>query len=798
MAKSTSSTTISPTKSGRREAIGSSVPRREDERLVQGKGRFTDDLEFGGALEMAVGRCPFPHAKIVSIDTSIAAEMDEVFSIFTGADLPARSGPLTVLRPVPGAPDLPFYALAQDRAVFEGHAVVSVVATSRAAAEDAIDLIEIEYEPLPHITDFRKTLDADSPVLYPDVLPNNLLTTNTQSTDGVEKAFGTAEHVIEDTFYINRVSPLPMETRSVIVTWSEARKELEVRMSTQTPQLVRRQFAEILAVDEAGVRVVASDVGGAFGQKLGIYPEDVLAAVHSRELERPVRWTEDRVEHFRAATHARESMHTFRIGADGAGRMFVMSDDYVTDIGGYNSPFGSAQLSSIVFPGPYRVDEGHVERKVVLTNKAPIGAYRGYGQPEVNFAREQLVDRLARNLEIDPLDFRLQNMIPPEEMPFTNVIGAVYDSGDYAECLQLAADAIDYRGLRNDGAGLQPDGRYRGLGISSFVERTGYAGGRFLQKRGSRYGAHESVIIRANRSGSVEIYTGLSTFGQSMETTLAQVCADVYGIALDRVRVIAGDTSAAPINTGAFASRAMIAGAGAVERAARELRAKTLSVAANLLGVATPEELDIREDRVVSVGDEGLSIPLVDVQTAAIEGRGVSAGDDPGLEATAHFEPESAAFGYGSGAAVVLVDPETGEFEIEQFVMAHDSGVAVNPKIVLGQVMGGLAQGFGAALSEELVYDEDTGQLVNGTMLDYFVPTIADMPNVSLEHTEVPSPVTPLGVRGVGEAGTIPPGATIANAICDALAHLEIKLTGMPLTPERIWRAIQAAKERGT
>lgn len=792
-----SSATKPRSKAGPGTAVGSSVPRKEDERLLQGAGRFTDDLEFAAALELAVGRCPFPHARISSIDVSIAIEMEEVFGIFTGADVAARSGPMTVLRPVPGAPDLNFHALATDVALYEGHPVVSVVASSRAVAEDALDLIEIEYEPLPHVSDVISAMEADAPILYPGLLSSNELANNPEGSDGVAASFDDADLIVEGRFWSGRVSPLPMEMRSIVASWVGARRELEVRASTQVPQLFRRQLGEILDIDEAGIRVLASDVGGAFGQKLGVYPEDVLVCMHSIDLGRAVRWAEDRVEHFRAATHAREAVHDFRIAADSDGRMLAMTDEYTTDLGAYNSPFGSAQLSSVVFPGPYRIREGSVCRNVVLTNKAPVGAYRGYGQPEVNFAREQLVDRLARRLDRDPLELRLQNMLTPEELPWTNPVGGIYDSGDYGRCLRMAANAIEYERLRAEGRGPHADGRLRGVGISTFVERTGYAGRRFLQGRGSRYGAHESVIIRANRSGSVEVYTGISTFGQGMETTLAQVCAAIHGIDVDAVRVIAGDTGASPMNTGAFASRAMIAAGGAVATAAEALRAKTLRVAANLLELPDPGELKIEADQVLPANGEGDGIALAEVHVAAAEGRGIDDGEEPGLEATAHFEPEAAAFGYGSAAAAVLVDPDTGEFEIERFVMAHDSGVSINPAIVEGQVMGGLAQGFGAALSEELRYDDETGQLMNGTMLDYFVPTAADMPPVELEHSEVPSPVTPLGVRGVGEAGTIPPGATIANAICDALAHLDLTLDSLPITPEKVWRAIEAGKQGG-
>ncbi|MDT7706032.1 MAG: aerobic carbon-monoxide dehydrogenase large subunit [Pseudonocardiales bacterium] len=773
--------------------IGISVPRKEDQRLLRGDGQFTADVQPAYLLEMAVGRCPYPHARILSIDTSAAEQVDGVRQILVGSDVLARSEPLTVLRPVPGAPKLPYYALAQDVAAHEGQPVVSVVATSRHIAEDALDLIDIAYEPIPHVTDTTAALGPDAPVIHPGQLDSNLLVSNPEGAGDSQARLAEADVVVADRFHINRVTGLPMEPRAVVAQWRPGARELVVHSSTQVPHLVRKQLAEVLRIDESSVKVRASDVGGGFGLKLGIYPEDVLAALHAMALRKPVKWVEDRMEHFRATTHAREAVHDFTIGATADGRITAMTDTYATDLGAWNSGFGSAQLSSVVFTGPYRVTEGHVERRVTVTNKTPIGAYRGYGQPEVNFPLERLIDRLARRLGMDPLELRERNMLRPDELPWKAVSGAVYDSGDYLRCLHMAADAVDYAGLRRAGRGPRPDGRLVGVGLSSFVERTGYASARFLARRGSQFGAHESVTLRANRSGGVDMYTGVSSIGQSSETAFAQVVAAVLGIGYRAVRVHAGDTSDSPLNTGAFASRTMIAAAGALKEASERFREKTLRIAAFRLET-DPAELDVVDDAVVHRADPALRVPLAEVFSIAITGQGLPAGEEPGLETTAHFEPPDAAYSFGTAAAVVSVDPDTGDFDIERFVLVHDCGVPVHPKIVEGQVRGGLVQGFGAALGEELLYDPDTGQLVNGSMLDYFAPTAADVPPIELLHTEVPSPVTTFGLRGVGEVGTIPPGAAVANAICDALADLGVEITSLPLTPERVWRAIHRAR----
>jgi carbon-monoxide dehydrogenase large subunit len=775
--------------------IGSSVARKEDDRLLRGDGRFTDDVEPAHLLHMAVGRCPYPHARIVRVDTERARALEGVKHILVGADVRAATEPLTVLRPVPGAPALPYYALAQDVATHEGQAVVSVVATSRHVAEDALELIDIDYEPLPHVVDVLAALEPDAPVLHPSVLDSNLLAANSDGSGDPERRMREADIVVEGRFRINRVTALPMETRAVVAEWRPGARELTVHISSQVPHLIRKQIAETLRLPESDVRAVAADVGGGFGLKLGVFPEDVLACLHAMALRRPVKWVEDRAEHFRASTHARESVHDYRIAADAEGRLLAMTDVYATDIGGWNSPFGSAQLSSVVLNGPYRVEDGYAERRVTLTNKTPVGAYRGYGQPEVNFAYERLMDTLARRLDVDPVELRAMNMVKQRDLPWKNPTGAVYDSGDYEACLRMAAEAIGWEkhwaGRRAEGRVPRADGRLTGIGFSSFVERTGYASARFLAKRGSQFGAHESVTLRANRSGGIDLYTGVSTMGQSSETAFAQVVSDVFGIDYAAVKVHAGDTLASPLNTGAFASRTMIAAAGALRDAAQELAAKTLRLAAWRLK-AEPAELEIAGSLVRRRDDETVHVSLAEIFGSAITGQGIAPGEDPGMEATSHFEPSDAAYSFGTAAALVSVDPVTGEFDVERFVMVHDAGTVVNPTVVDGQVRGALAQGFGAALTEELRYDGETGQLVNGSMMDYFVPTAADLPPLELLHTEVASPVTPFGIRGVGEVGTIPPGAAIANALCEALADFGVELSSLPITPESVWQALSA------
>ncbi len=782
---------VRPPDTATKGVVGTFQERKEDDRLLRGAGQFTDDVNRSRALHVAVARCPYPHARIGRIDVSAALAIEGVVQVLTPSDIAARTEPISILRPVPGAPAIPHWTLAQGTATYEGQPVVSVAATTRHIAEDALEALEIEYEPLPHVSDVLQAQSADAPVIHPLTLASNLLVTNREGTKEIDDHFAAADVVVSGRFRVNRVTGLPMETRAVLAEYRPGR-DLTVHTSTQSPQLIRVQLAETLRLDEAFIRVVAGDVGGGFGLKLGIYPEDVLACLHAMSLRRPVKFVEDRQEHFRATTHGRESVHDYRIGARQDGRIVAMSDVYSNDLGGLNSPFGSSQLSTVVFNGPYKVDHGYVERRVVVTNKTPIGAYRGYGQPEVNFAYERLVDRLARTLGIDRVELRAKNMVRPEDFPWVNPTGAVYDSGDYERCLRMAARAIGYS---PKGGNEISGGRYRGIGFASYVERTGYASSKFLAGRGSRFGSHESVTLRANRSGTIDLYTGVSTIGQGSETVFAQLCSDALGISYDAVAVHTGDTGASPLNTGSFASRTVIAAAGAIQQAATLLREKVLRIAAHMLDIDSTAELRVSGHVVEAGAGSSVSVPLDAVFTRAILGQGLPPGEAPGLEETAHFEAAGAAYSFGTAAADVEVDAESGEFRIHKLVMVHDCGTPVNPKLIEGQVLGGLAQGLGQALGEELRYDPETGQLVSGSMMDYFAPMLPDMPPIELHHTQVPSPFTPFGVRGAGEVGCIPAAAAVGNAICDALREFGVELDSLPITPESIWRALENARQ---
>ena len=779
-----------------RRPIGQRVPRREDDRLLRGSGRFVDDLEPAHTLHMAVGRSPFPYARIVSVDITQALAAEGVRHIILGTEVMKKTTPLTLLRPIREVPPLAYYAAAADVALFEGQPVVSIAATSRAAAEDALELVDIEYDPLPAQISVQTATAPDALTLH-DGQAGNLLAVTTRRTGDPDRALAEADVLIEDVFEINRVIALSMEARAVLAEYSPGAGTFTVHSSTQAPHLLRKQLAEVLRAEEGLIRVIAPMVGGGFGMKLGVYPEDVLACLHAVATKRPVKWAEDRLEHFRAATHAREATHHGKIGATRDGQLLVLWDTHRIDMGAYHSPFGPPSSSTLTLTGPYIVGSCHTERNIVATNKTPVGAYRGYGAPESNFVCETLMNRMARRLGMDPMEFRLKNMIRPDQLPYETPSGAIYDGGDFPRCLELAAERIGYRELRSAPRGPGADGRYRGVGLASYMEKTGYPGSRWLGQEAATFGAYEAVTLRATRTGSVELYSGVVSFGQGGETALAQVCADALGVDLECICVHAGDTGAAPASIGSFSSRTMIATSGAIAKAAAGFGQTACTVAAHLLDVADPGELALAGQEVVHQLIPEIRIDLKTVFAAALSGHNLPDGLVPGLESTAYFDPSASAYGSGAAACTVAVDARTGEYEVERFVLVHDCGTQINPTLVEGQVQGGLGQAMGAALMEELLYDPDSGQMLNGTMMDYFAPTAADLPEFELDHLETPSPSTPYGVRGVGEAGMIPPAAAIANALCDALDEFGIVLTQLPLTAERVWRAIETAKGGG-
>jgi carbon-monoxide dehydrogenase large subunit len=779
---------------GKTSWIGDDMLRKEDERLLRGAGRFVDDCDDPRMLHVAIARCPFPHARIRGIDLEAARALPGVTAILTGAEVVSRSEPITVLRPLPGLKEHAYYAMASEIARFEGEPVVAVAAHDRYVAEDAIELIAIDYEPLPHVVEAEAAAAKDAPVLH-GTLGTNVIVDNSTEYGDPDGGLAGAAAVAQDRFQIGRVMGLPIETRGTVARFDRISGTLDVVSSNQSPHLTRTQLALALRMPEGLVRFSAGSIGGSFGNKLGLYPEDIIVSLFAIDTGRPVKWIEDRMEHFRSTVHGREATHNIRLGASADGRIVGLDDDYFIDVGAYNGPWGPSVLANVTLPGPYNITNFRSRRRVVTTNKVPMGAYRGYGPPESNFVREVLVERLARQIGMDPAEMRRRNFVRPDQMPFTSATGAIYDSGDYARCMEVALEKLGYEKLRIEQREARSEGRFMGIGLSCYVEHAGYSAAANSLGRGTgrRFGAYESATVRMDASGKATLATGIPNFGQSVETSFAQICSTSLGIDPSDVIVLAGDTQGTPQSVGAFGSRGTLSGGGAIVKAAEVIRAKILRLAAHALEVPL-ETLEIAQGVITSPDLPGTRLTVAEVAEMAIIGLGLPQGEEPGLEATAYWAQPAPSWGFGTVAAVVDVDIRSGEVKLRRYLIAHDCGTRLNPKLVEGQVNGGIIQGLGATLMEGIVYDRDTGQMVNGSLVDYMVPTAADLPDFELAHTESPSPYTPFGMKGVGESGVIGAAAAVANAVADALAPLGVEVNRIPITPENLWRSLRAAE----
>ena len=778
----------------KRGLVGVSTLRKEDERLLRGAGRFVDDCDDPRMLHLAIARCPYPHARINAIDTSALKDMPGVFAVLTGAEVRTRTQPISVLRPLPGLLKHDYFALAGEVARFEGEPVVAVAAVSRYVAEDALEQIVIDYEPLPHVVEAAKAAEPDAPVLHAELGTNVVVDGAIGETDPTPFIEG-ADIVMRDRFQLGRVLGLPIETRGAVARYDHASGNLDLVTSNQSPHLTRMQLAEALRLPESQVRLSAGTIGGSFGNKLGLYPEEILVSLFAMDTGRPVKWIEDRMEHFRSTVHGREATHDITIGASKDGTLLALDDDYFIDIGAYNGPWGPSVLASVTLPGPYNFQGFRARRRVVVTNKVPMGAYRGYGPPESNFVREVLIDRIARKICMDPAELRKKNMVRKEQMPFTSKSGAIYDSGDYARCLDLALESLGYQQKRKEQAEARKQGRVVGIGMSCYVEHSGYSAAMISRNSGRRFGSYESVTIRMDATGHATVFTGIANFGQSLETAFTQLAVTGLGLRPDQVVVKTGDTMGSPQSVGAFGSRGTLAGAGAIGKAAEMVRGKILRFAAHYLEEPV-ESLSLKDGVIVSDQKKDIQLPVSAIAEMATIGVGLPQGDEPGLEATAYWAQPGPSFGFGAVVAMVEVDPKSGEFKLQRFIVAHDCGTMLNPALVEGQVAGGICQGVGAALMEGIVYDADSGQMVNGSMVDYMVMTAADMPAFELTHMESPSPVTPFGIKGVGESGVIGAAGAIANALSDALSPYGIEINRIPIVPETIWRALREAQTK--
>ncbi len=766
--------------------FGAAVRRREDPRFLRGEARYVDDVKLPGLLHAAFLRSPHAHALIRSIRTDAAAALPGVVRVFTFADLERWMKPLPLFGAVP--PGLaaairfdlrqaPQYPLCRDRARHVGEIVAMVVATSRARAEDAVERIEVDWEPLPPVADMEAAAAPGAPLVHPE-WGTNVAVGFGHAVGDPDGAFARADVVVSETFRIQRYVGMPLETRGVVAAWDRRDGTLTTWNSTQVSHFVQQGLAAALDLPPHRIRVIAPDLGGGFGTKASGYAEDVLIPLAARILGRPVKWIEDRREHMVGAAHARHQVHRIALAATRDGVILGLRDRITLDLGAYN-------VWGIVLPyntvahliGPHRIRHLRVDVEAVVTHKTPNAPYRGAGRPETVFAMDRAVDRLARELGLDPAEVRRRNYIRPDELPYDLGLPyrdgnpLVYDTGDFPAALEAALAAAGYDEFRRQQARWRAEGIYRGIGISGYVE-------------GTAIGPFEGATVKLDLAGRVTVATGAVNSGQGHETSFAQVAADALGVPLDWVTVIGGDTAAVPFGVGTFASRSAVTAGSSIVDAAREVRRKLVRAAAALLEAA-PEDIEIEDGRVSVRGAPDSAVPLARVIQASIPTfarPGVAPAD---FEATAYHHVPTVTYASAVHVAQVEVDVRTGHVRLRRYVVAHDCGRVINPRIVEGQVHGGVAQGVGGALLEEMVYD-DEGQLLTGSLMDYLIPTAMELPPIETVHLEFPSPRNPLGAKGLGEGGAISPPAAIANAIEDALAPFGVRITGTPVTPARL------------
>ena len=775
--------------------IGRSVVRREDNRFLKGAGKFVGDMKLEGMVHVAIVRSQQAHARINSIDLEAACNADGVVLALAGAELK------DVLPPISGmqvaAPkgwrdgmdphiEIPDQTLVPyDKLRYVGEPYALVVAGDRYMAEDAAELIEGDFEPLPPVANAEVALDAEA--LVHDHLPGNIAATlHAKKGDG-EAALATAPHRLKRRYFHHRYAAMPMECRGVVAEYDSRTDSITVWSSTQVVHWVRREVANALGMPEDRVRVVAPDVGGGFGGKGHVYPEDILIAYLAKRLGRPVKWLEDRHEHLLNAAHSRDNLFDIEVGYDDDGRISVVKNYFLVDSGAY-SPVGAAIAGNSIahFMGPYDIPHYEADCKVMMTNRTPNAPYRGAGRPEVAFAMERSIDLIANELGLDPAEVRFRNMIQPEQMPYAvglpyrDGVMIEYDSGDYPEALRKALDGIGgldaFRARQKEALA---DGRYLGLGLGCYVEGTGI-------------GPFEGATVKIDSSGKVMVATGACPQGQGHETAFAQVAADIWNVDIDDVVVTLADTSHVTMGYGTIASRSAVTASGAIKDSSDKVKEKVFAIAANVLE-ASESDLELRGGSVGVIGVPEMSMTLKEVARAALPGwiHQRPEGIEAGLEGTAYYEPPTVTWAYAANAAIIEIDAQTGVVKIENYVEVHDAGTLINPGIADGQVKGGLVQGIGGGLFEELSYDEH-GQLMTGSFMDYLLPTASDVPPINVIHTETPSPRNSFGFKGLGEGGAIAPPVVIANAVCDALKSFGAEINSTPVRAEQILNILDA------
>lgn len=768
--------------------LGSPIKRREDPRLITGQATYVDDIKLAGLLHMAVLRSPYGHATIKNIDVEAARKHPGVLAVYTAADLQGVVGKIPVAVPVGHLTEGMGIRspLAEGKVRFYGDPVAIVIASDRYVARDARDLIEVDYEPLPAAIDVEKAMEPGSPLLYEEFGTNvalHMAPDSTESDQIFAQTLADGGVVVKGRLVNQRLAPSAMETRGVVANYRKSDKALTLWSSSQIPHLLRNLLAATLGLPQHQVHVIVPEVGGGFGSKLNVYPEELAASFASMKLGRPVKWIEDRSENLAATIHGRDQVDYIELAATSEGRITGMKLHVISDLGAYSQLFTDIIALGFMLPvvcGAYDIPHLYTSLDTVFTNKAPTDAYRGAGRPEATYAIERGLDLLARELGKDPAEVRLLNFIKQEQFPYKSITGAVYDTGNYEGALEKALDLIDYKHLQADVARRRAAGELIGVGISSYIEICGFG-----PKGTVPVGLYESARMRIEDSGTVMVYSGSSPHGQGEETTFAQIVSEEYGIPVEQVMILHGDTDSTPEGRGTYGSRTTAVGGSAVYTAAQRLAEKMKQIAAHLLE-ASPSDVTLEGGKFSVTGSPQKSLGFNEVAAAANYSNTLPPHIEPGLETTVFWEPEACTFPFGTHICVVEVDRETGEAHIVRYLAVDDCGRQLNPLIVHGQVHGGIAQGVGQALYEGVEYADD-GQLLTASFMDYAMPMAAEFPEFELDHTITLTTVNPLGVKGIGEAGTIGSTPAVAAAVADALgvAHVD-----MPFKPEKLWKII--------
>ena len=773
-----------PAQAAAPQLMGVRIKRREDPALITGQGKYTADITLDNMAVMMVLRSPYGHATIDSIDTSAAAAMPGVLAVITAADVNNQmAAPLPMVMAAddnyPIFHNIPRYPLASDKVRHVGDPVAVVVAENKYVAADALEAIDVRYTPLPTVVDPEQAMAAGAPQLH-DHVPNNVAF-RWQGGNEISAAFAAADKVVEVRIHNQRLLPTAMEPRAVTATYDAANDSYTIWTSTQIPHSIKEEVAQVLGIDQEKIRAIAPEVGGGFGAKSNVFAEEVLAPFLAKQLGRPIKWVATRSEDLQTTSHGRDQIDIVRLAATNEGKVQAVDLKVIADCGAYYSRVtpGIPPLTGMMMTGVYAIPHARTEAVGVLTNKGINEPYRGAGRPEAAFLIERAMDVLADELDIDPLEIRRRNFIAPDQFPYTTPTGATYDSGEYAKSLNRALELVDYGALRTEQANRRANGgKLLGIGLASYVEICGF-------------GPWEAGTVIINADASATVLTGTSPHGQGHETAWAQIAANTLQLPLENITVKHGDTAVVPRGIGTFGSRSAPVGGSAVMRNSESVREKAKAIAAHLLEAATADMV-LADGQFSVAGSPQAAVSWTEVAAAAYSDTlpaALKAQLPDGLQSDEDFSPPGMTYPFGTHLSVVEIDPDNGQIRIVRYVTVDDCGPAINPLLIEGQVHGGIAQGVGQALLEQALYDEG-GQLVSGSFMDYNVPRADNFPIYETNRTETPTPLNPLGVKGIGEAATIGSTPCIANAVIDALSHLGVRQLDMPFTPEKVWRAI--------